>query len=53
VAATLVWPAAIAALVYAVLAAGNARDDLGGFPPEDQQPDALAINPEAPEAAVS
>jgi hypothetical protein len=53
VAATLVWPAAIAALVYAVLAAGNARDDLGGFPPEDQQPLALATNPEAPEAAVS
>jgi hypothetical protein len=53
VAATLVWPAAIAALVYAVLAAGNARDDLGGFPPEDQQPYALATNPEAPEAAVS
>jgi hypothetical protein len=53
VAATLVWPAAIAALVYAVLAAGNARDDLGGFPPEDQQPHALATNPEAPEAAVS
>jgi hypothetical protein len=53
VAATLVWPAAIAALVYAVLAAGNARDDLGGVPPEAQQPHELATNPEAPEAAVS
>ncbi len=31
-AATLVWPAAIAALVYAVLAAANARDDLGALP---------------------
>jgi hypothetical protein len=54
VAATLVWPAAIAALVYAALAAGNARDDLGGFPPADsRQPQPLAVNPEAPEAAIS
>ena len=53
VAATLVWPAAIAALVYAALAAGNARDDLGVFPPGGRQPHALAVNPEAPEAAVS
>jgi hypothetical protein len=53
VAATLVWPAAIAALVYAALAAGNARDDLGGFPPADRQPPPLAVNPEAPESAVS
>lgn len=53
VAATLVWPAAIAALVYAALAAGNARDDLGGFPPGGRRPQALAANPEAPEAAVS
>jgi Protein of unknown function (DUF2567) len=29
---TLGWPAAVAALVYAVLAAANARDDLGAFP---------------------
>jgi len=28
VAATLLWPAGIAALVYALLAAGSARDDL-------------------------
>jgi hypothetical protein len=32
VALTLIWPAGIAALVYAVLAAANARDDLGAFP---------------------
>jgi Protein of unknown function (DUF2567) len=32
VALTLVWPAGIAALVCAVLAAANARDDLGGAP---------------------
>jgi hypothetical protein len=36
VAATLIWPAGIAALVYAVLAAANARDDLGGLPVADQ-----------------
>lgn len=29
VAATLLWPAGIAALVYALLAAANSRDDLG------------------------
>jgi hypothetical protein len=52
VAATLVWPAAIAALVYAVLVAGNARDDLGALPLEDQSLP-LAIEPDAPEAAVS
>ena len=32
VALTLIWPAGIAALVYAVLAAASARDDLGAFP---------------------
>ena len=32
VALTLIWPAGMAALVYAVLAAANARDDLGAFP---------------------
>jgi Protein of unknown function (DUF2567) len=32
VALTLIWPAGIAALVYAVLAAANARDDLGVLP---------------------
>lgn len=32
VALALIWPAGIAALVYAVLAAANARDDLGGLP---------------------
>jgi hypothetical protein len=33
---TLMWPAGIAALVYAVLAAASARDDLGGLPVADQ-----------------
>jgi len=47
VAATLLWPAAIAALVYALLAAGNARDDLGGLPVADQPSHALPMEPEA------
>lgn len=36
VALAVIWPAGIAALVYAVLAAANARDDLGGLPVPDQ-----------------
>jgi len=47
VAATLIWPAGIAALVYAVLAAANARDDLGGLPVADQPSSALPMEPEA------
>ena len=46
-AATVLWPAAIAALVYALLAAGNARDDLGGLPVADQASPALPMEPEA------
>ncbi len=53
VALTLLWPAAIAALVYAVLAAADARDDLGGLPVAAPHSPALPIKPEAPEAAVS
>ena len=48
VAATLVWPVGIAALVYAVLAAAHARDDLGALPAGDQ----LSC-PMEPEASVS
>jgi hypothetical protein len=44
---TLFWPAAVAALVYALLAAGNARDDLGAFPVADQASSALPMEPEA------
>jgi hypothetical protein len=44
---TLFWPAAIAALVYALLAAGNARDDLGRRPVADQASPALPMEPEA------
>ena len=53
VALTLMWPAGVAALVYAVLAAADARDDLGGLPVADRPPNALPMQPEAPEAAVS
>ena len=53
VATTVLWPAATAALVYAVLAAGNARDDLGSLPVAEQPSHALPMEPEAPEAAVS
>jgi hypothetical protein len=45
--ATIVWPAAIAALVYALIAAGSARDDLGALPAADQPPNALSVEPEA------
>jgi hypothetical protein len=53
VATTLMWPAAVAALVYAVLAAANARDDLGGLPVADHPLPPLPAEPEAPEAAIS
>lgn len=56
VAATLMWPAAIACLVYAVFAAASARDDLGGLPVADQPAAAAPVapmRPEAPEGAVS
>jgi len=44
---TLSWPAGIAALMYAVIAAGSARDDLGGPPVADKPPNALPMEPEA------
>jgi hypothetical protein len=47
VATTLLWPAAITALAYALLAAANARDDLGGLPVADQPSHALPMEPEA------
>jgi len=49
-AATLVWPVAIGALVYAVLAAAHNRDDLGALPAADQPSPA---QPREPEASVS
>jgi hypothetical protein len=53
VAMTLVWPAAVAALVYALLAAADARDDLGALPAAEHPLRPLPAGPEAPEAAVS
>ena len=47
VAATLVWPVGIAALVYAVLAAAHARDDLGALPAGDRPSPARPMEPEA------
>lgn len=51
-AVTLLWPAGIAALVYALLAAADARDDLGALP-VDRPSHAVPMEPEAPEAAIS
>ncbi|OBH04061.1 MULTISPECIES: DUF2567 domain-containing protein [unclassified Mycobacterium] len=53
VALTLAWPAGVAGLVYALLAAADARDDLGGLPVIARPASALPLEPEAPEAAVS
>jgi Protein of unknown function (DUF2567) len=53
VVATLLSPAAVAALVYALVAAGTGRDDLGAYPAADQPSPPLTVAPEAPEAAVS
>lgn len=46
-AASFIWPVGIAALVYAVMAAGSARDDLGAFAVADEPSNALPIEPEA------
>jgi hypothetical protein len=51
--ATLLSPAAVAALVYALIAAGDARDDLGADPAADRPSSPLTVAPGAPEAAVS
>jgi Protein of unknown function (DUF2567) len=54
VAMTLLWPAAIAALVYAILAAADARDDLGALPSRHGSSDPLPLGAGgAAEAAVS
>ncbi len=54
IAVSLLWPAGIAALVYAVRAAADARDDLGALPPEPRPSDALPVGGAgAAEAPVS
>lgn len=47
IATTLLWPAAIAALVYALLAAGSAHDDLGSSGLTDPPSHAFPMEPEA------
>lgn len=54
IAVSLMWPVGVAALVYAVRVAADARDDLGGLPPERRASDALPVGGGgAAEAAVS
>jgi Protein of unknown function (DUF2567) len=47
IATTLLWPAAVAALVYALLAAGSAHDDLGSSAFNDRASHTLPMEPEA------
>lgn len=43
IAVSLLWPAGIAALVYAVRAAADARDDLGALPSQPRPSEALPV----------
>jgi hypothetical protein len=45
IAATLLFPAAMAALTYSLLAVSTSRDDLGGWPPEEQLPVTAVVAP--------
>jgi Protein of unknown function (DUF2567) len=47
IATTLLWPVGFAALVWALLAAANARDDLGAYPPVAQFDPTLPWEPQA------
>lgn len=53
IAVSLLWPAGIAALVYAVRVAADARDDLGAFPPQPGPADAVPVRGGGAEAPVS
>lgn len=54
IAVTLAWPAGIAALIYAVRAAADARDDLGALPPQPRASEALPVGGgDAAEAPMS
>jgi hypothetical protein len=54
IAVSLLWPVGIAALVYAVRVAADARDDLGALPPAARRSDALPVGGGgAAEATVS
>jgi hypothetical protein len=51
---SLLWPVGVAALVFAVRVAADARDDLGALPPAARPTDALPVGGGgASEAAVS
>lgn len=53
IAVSLLWPAGIAALIYAVRVAADARDDLGALPPQPRSSDALPARGGGAEAPVS
>jgi len=53
IAVTLLWPAGIAALIYAVRVAADARDDLGALPAQPRPSDALPARGGGAEAPVS
>jgi len=54
IAVSLLWPVGVAALVFAVRVAADARDDLGALPPAARPSDALPVGGGgASEAAVS
>ena len=51
IAATILFPAAIAALVYALLAVSTPRDDLGAWPPVETPPFPVLPPPVTPQAS--
>lgn len=53
IAVSLLWPAGIAALIYAVRVAADARDDLGALPPQPRPSDDLPVRGGGAEAPVS
>ncbi len=52
IAASVLFPMAMAALVYSMIAVSSSRDDLGGWPPEDQPllPPPLPVEEATPSA---
>jgi hypothetical protein len=52
IAASILFPVAMAALVYALIAVSTSRDDLGGWPPVDQRvlPPPVAVEDALPSA---
>lgn len=53
VALTLLFPAAVAAMVYVLGAVSTTRDDLGGWPPRDPATDRTATAADVPPVAPS